>query len=161
MDIQLNPSIVSVMAKDPLWSSSRVSEAGSLEALPLNPGVAIVRSFLFSFWFLATKYDPTAFLFTLKNPHFTEPLRLKKKKNMKNSIFSTPNCGPIFGSQFNANLYISNNCSMINNSYIYCDKDSEYEYNQTYQSSLFVNSNEMQSTNRFTVLDYEVYLMNM
>lgn len=49
---------------------------------------------------------------------------------------------------------------MINNSYIYCDKDSEYEYNQTYQSSLFVNSNEIQSTNRFTVLDYEVYLMN-
>ncbi len=64
-----------------------------------------------------------------------------------------PNYGPEFG---NADIYICNKCN-TNNCTIYNDGSFSYECHPEFKRSLFVNTAEPYETNKFFVLDYEVF----
>ena len=66
--------------------------------------------------------------------------------------------GPVFGEGFD--IFIKDNCNKENSCYIGNDGTHGYKCHPQYKSSLFVNTNEPDNKNAFTVLDYEVYTHN-
>ena len=93
----------------------------------------------------------------MKNLHGVEPTRFMKRKESKYAIYCNYSNGPLFG---NRDIYISENCNLGNHSSIYNDGTGQYECHPEYRSSLFVNTAGPDSTNYFSVLDYEVYTHN-
>ena len=93
----------------------------------------------------------------MKNPHGVEPTRYMNRKESGYVIKCYPACGPVFG---NCDIYIVDKCNKENNCWIDNDGSKGYECHLQYKSSLFVNTNKPDNTNRFSVLDYEVYTHN-
>ncbi|KAK8815396.1 hypothetical protein WA158_003608 [Blastocystis sp. Blastoise] len=94
------------------------------------------------------------FLFTLSNEHGIPPTKYDyidsdRSYGILNSYFE----GPIFGG--GNDIHISENCHSNINSY--CNACSYSEVNTPQKSSLFVNTNNVNSRNYFTVEDYEVW----
>ena len=76
-----------------------------------------------------------------------------KRKESKYAICSNPYYGPSFGDDIN----IGEICNEEDSCFIYNDGTNEYECDSQYKCSLFVNTNEPDRPNYFTVLDYEVF----
>ena len=102
-----------------------------------------------------SKDDSKAFIFTLKNPHGVKPTRFMKKE-YNPAIYCDPKCGPAFGSIY-SDIRIADNCTKEDSCSINDSSYLQYECHPIYKSSLFVNTNDPENVNRFTVLDYEVY----
>ena len=92
----------------------------------------------------------------MKNPHGVEPTRYMKRKESSKAI----SCYSIHGPIFCDDIYIGDNCNKENSCWIGNDGTNGYECHLQYKSSLFVNTNKPDNTNRFSVLDYEVYTHN-
>ena len=92
----------------------------------------------------------------MKNPHGVEPTRYMKRKESKYAIECNPRYGPIFGDD----ICINDKCNKLIFCWIGNDGTNGYECHLQYKSSLFVNTNKPENTNRFSVLDYEVYTHN-
>ncbi|KAK8810776.1 hypothetical protein WA158_007351 [Blastocystis sp. Blastoise] len=94
------------------------------------------------------------FLFTLSNEHGIPPTKYDyTQSDRRYGIYCDSSYGPTFGGGFD--IYISNDCHSNTNSY--CNACSYSEVNTPQKSSLFVNTNNANSTNKFTVEDYEVW----
>ena len=106
------------------------------------------------------KNDDKAFLFTLKNAHGVEPTRFMKKKESDIAISCDYNLGPIFGDEYDRNIYITQECNKKNSCLIENDGYQGYECHSEYKSSLFVDTAGPNDTNFFSVLDYEVYCID-
>ncbi len=65
--------------------------------------------------------------------------------------------GPTFGGWQNEDLIIDAFCIADNSCSIQNDGTNSYECHPEYRSSLFVNTARPDETNKFSVLDYEVY----
>ncbi|KAK8798658.1 hypothetical protein WA158_007743 [Blastocystis sp. Blastoise] len=92
------------------------------------------------------------FLFTLSNEHNIPPTKYDNIIS-GSAIYCGSSYGPIFGC--GDDIYISNQCH--NNTNSYCNAHSYSEVNTPQESSLFVNTNDTNSQNYFTVEDYEVW----
>ena len=79
-----------------------------------------------------------------------------KRKDSRYPIRCDPNYGPRFG----YDIFLSGNCNKTYSCCINNDGTNEYECHSEYKTSLFVNTNEPNEKNRFTVLDYEVYCID-
>ncbi len=79
-----------------------------------------------------------------------------KKKESKTAIDCLPNCGPLFGNEY-PDIGIEDKCNEDNSCWINPPSNFQYEYHPKYKSSLFVNTYRPDNSNRFSVLDYEVY----
>ena len=79
-----------------------------------------------------------------------------KKKESNQALFCNPDSGPAFGSIY-SDISIADNCTKEDSCFINDPSNLQYEYHDLYKSSLFVNTNDPENVNRFTVLDYEVY----
>ena len=90
----------------------------------------------------------------MKNPHGVEPTRYMKRKESEYAIICDSDCGPIFGKN---DIVIANNCNEENSCFIGNDGRGGYECHSEYKKSLFVNIDKPDETNRFSVLDYEVF----
>ena len=88
----------------------------------------------------------------MKNPHGVEPTRFMKRKGSSKAILCNPECGPVFYADVCIHLFNNLNNTFINN-----DGTHAYECHPEYKSSLFVNTAGPDESNRFSVLDYEVY----
>ena len=130
-------------------------EAGYLEDIQLNPGVEKVY-IMIDIISIGCKDDSKAFIFTLKNPYGVKPAQFMKKKESSCAIYCDPDSGPAFGNEY-SDISIADNCTKEDSCLISNPSHLQYVYHPEYKSSLFVNTNEPNSTNRFTVLDYEVY----
>ncbi len=88
----------------------------------------------------------------MKNAHGVEPTRFMKRKESNKAI----KCKSKFGLVFGADIFIHlmDNLSLC---FIHNDGSREYECHPEYKSSLFVNTAGPDESNRFSVLDYEVY----
>ena len=95
----------------------------------------------------------------MKNPHEVEPTQYLKKKDSKTAICCNPGNGPIFGGNY-SDIAIADNCNEESSCWIHNNVDSGYECHPEYKSSIFVNTNEPDQTNKFAVSDYEVYTFN-
>ncbi|KAK8799460.1 hypothetical protein WA158_006009 [Blastocystis sp. Blastoise] len=94
------------------------------------------------------------FVFTLNNEHDIPPTKYEYTHSDKSlGIYCNPSYGPTFGGGHD--IYISNDCHSNTNSY--CNAYSFSEVNTPQKSSLFVNTNNANSSNNFTVEDYEVW----
>ena len=102
------------------------------------------------------KDDSKSFIFTLKNSHGVKPTRFMKKKESKVATRCSPNYGPVFGG-FYSDICIDDYCNEEDSCFINDPTNLQYECHDIYKSSLFVNTNDPDETNHFTVLDYEVY----
>ncbi|KAK8809633.1 hypothetical protein WA158_000576 [Blastocystis sp. Blastoise] len=91
------------------------------------------------------------FLFTLSNEHNIPPTQYLHNGN-DTGISGNPSYGPIFGSD---SIVISDNAHSSNSSWI-CNT-SFTTVNTPQKSSLFVNTNNANCTNKFIVEDYEVW----
>ena len=82
-----------------------------------------------------------------------------KKKEGAYAIHCDSECGPLFRcSNVNgSDIYIADKCNKENCCSIYNDGMKGYEGHHEYKASLFVNTNEPDRSNFFTVLDYEVF----
>lgn len=98
--------------------------------------------------------DSESFIFSLKNPHETEPMRFMKRTEGKISIESNPMAGPIFGVD---DIHISEDCTEGCNCWIDNDGTQGYETHSMYKNGLFVNTNTPDEKNKFDVTDYEVF----
>ena len=74
-------------------------------------------------------------------------------RNRKYAINGFNGFGPIFGND----IHIKDNCNRDNSCYIENDGTKGYECHPQYKCSLFVNTAGPDNTNRFSVLDYEVF----
>ncbi|KAK8810420.1 hypothetical protein WA158_006995 [Blastocystis sp. Blastoise] len=91
------------------------------------------------------------FLFTLSNEHGIPPTKYDYTNSDRScGIYCYSSYGPYF-----CDIYISDQCHSNTNSY--CNAHSYSEVNTPQKSSLFVNTNNSNSTNKFTVEDYEVW----
>ncbi len=90
----------------------------------------------------------------MKNPHGVEPTRFMKKKESRWAIRYHSRYGPIFGF---FDISITDNCNKGNSCSIDNDGTRGYECHSEYKKSLFVNIDKSDVTNRFSVLDYEVF----
>ncbi|KAK8803196.1 hypothetical protein WA158_000890 [Blastocystis sp. Blastoise] len=91
------------------------------------------------------------FLFTLSNEHGIPPTKYDYTNSDRScGIYCYSSYGPYF-----CDIYISDQCHSNTNSY--CNACSYSEVNTPQKSSLFVNTNNANSTNNFTVEDYEVW----
>ncbi len=104
--------------------------------------------------------DDKAFIFTLKNPHGLKPTRYMMKDRYR-AIVCCPGYGPTFGSSPYYGIYIANNCTQDGNCYINNNDYCVYECHPVYKESLFVNTAEPGYKNYFSVLDYEVYCIDL
>ena len=95
----------------------------------------------------------------MKNAHGVEPTRYMKKKESDCAIFSSPKYGPTFGS-IQPDICIANKCTNGNSCWIGPPSYLQYESHPKYKSSLYVNTSGPNNSNRFSVLDYEVYTHN-
>ncbi|KAK8809765.1 hypothetical protein WA158_000708 [Blastocystis sp. Blastoise] len=106
-------------------------------------------------WDCSDLYKPYSkeFLFTLINEHGIPPTKYDYTScSGSNAIYCSSSCGPTFG---NSDIYISNRCH--SNACSYCSACSYDILNTLQKSSLFVNTNNGDSRNDFTVEDYEVW----
>ncbi len=88
----------------------------------------------------------------MKNPHGVEPTRFMKRKESNRAIICNSISGPLFHADVCIHLFNNLNNTFINN-----DGTHAYECHSEYKSSLFVNTAGPNETNKFSVLDYEVY----
>ncbi|KAK8797606.1 hypothetical protein WA158_005952 [Blastocystis sp. Blastoise] len=96
------------------------------------------------------------FLFTLSNEHNIPPTQyLYTDTNKGYGITCSSLWGPTFGY---ADIYIADNCHNNNDST--CHAYSYGIINTSQKSSLFVNTNDCDTANLFTVEDYEVWRIN-
>ena len=96
----------------------------------------------------------------MKNAYGVEPTRYMKRNESNWAIKCNPYDGPIFGNDYCYDIYIDDHCNRTESCYIKNDGKHEYECHPQYQSSLYVNTNEPNNRNYFSVLDYEVYTYN-
>ena len=106
-----------------------------------------------------SKDDNKSFIFTLKNSHGVQPTRFMKRKESKYAIHCAPIYGPVFrcGNVDGSDIAIADKCNKENCCSIGNDGTCGYECHHEYKASLFVNTNEPDRSNPFTVLDYEVF----
>ena len=104
------------------------------------------------------KYDPEAFIFTLKNPHGVEPTQFMKRKECEYSLECTSNYGPDFCNNGYSDLIICNidgtvECFIANNG------TNGYKCHPEYKVALYAsNSHYSEEPNLYIpVLDYQVY----
>ena len=83
-----------------------------------------------------------------------------KIKEMDCAITSNSIIGPTFGYMKASDVFIPNYCNIKIRCYINNDGKRAYECYPQYKSSLFVNTAGPDSTNYFTVLDYEVFCID-
>ncbi|KAK8793532.1 hypothetical protein WA158_004891 [Blastocystis sp. Blastoise] len=94
------------------------------------------------------------FLFTLSNEHGISPTKYDyTQSDRRYGIYCSSSYGPTFGGGFD--IYISDQCHSNTNSS--CKASSYSQVNTPQKSSLFVNTNDANSRNQFTVEDYEVW----
>ncbi|KAK8790072.1 hypothetical protein WA158_006852 [Blastocystis sp. Blastoise] len=94
------------------------------------------------------------FLFTLSNEHGIPPTKYDYTySNRSYAIYYSSSYGPTFGGGFD--IKISDQCN--NNTNSSCNAYSYSEVNTPQKHSLFVNTNDANSGNSFTVEDYEVW----
>ncbi|KAK8797023.1 hypothetical protein WA158_004233 [Blastocystis sp. Blastoise] len=98
------------------------------------------------------KPNSKEFLFTLSNEHGITPTKYDNI-NSSYGICCSSSYGPTFGG--GNDIHISDQCHSNTNSY--CNAHSYSEVNTPQKHSLFVNTNNANSTNNFTVEDYEVW----
>ena len=98
----------------------------------------------------------------MKNPHGVEPTRYMKERN--NVDFQ---CDTLYNRRNLYNFHLSSDLENIDDIFINekkCmirnDGKHGYECHPEYKSSLFVNTAGPDEENKFTVLDYEVYIHN-
>ncbi len=107
----------------------------------------------------------------MKNPHGVEPTRLNVDPS--GGIYCLPAVGPTFYDghsnkndmqllftdvhTMEADLYINNNCHVMNSCSTKNNGKIGYKCHPTYKSSFFVNTAGPEKNNRFSVVDYEVY----
>ena len=96
----------------------------------------------------------------MKNPHGVEPTRYMKRKYSECAIFCRQDFGPVFCGDPNIDIRISDNCNRAFSCQISNNGTHGYECHPRYKSSLFVNTNDSNMINGFTVLDYEVYTID-
>ncbi|KAK8809940.1 hypothetical protein WA158_000883 [Blastocystis sp. Blastoise] len=93
------------------------------------------------------------FLFTLSNEHGILPTKYDYTNSNKSyAIYCHSSYGPDF---IGNDIYIRDQCHSNNNSY--CGSNYSSTCNTPQKSSLFVNTNSVNSDNHFTVEDYEVW----
>ena len=90
-----------------------------------------------------------------------------KKKNSTRAIFCYPTWGPVFGNNYSVtfgnnypDISIGDYCNEEGSCYINPLNAFQYECHPEYKSSLYVNTNDPDYVNYFSVLDYEVYTSN-
>ena len=154
MDILHNPSTNVVTIKGTRYVSSRVMRDGSLEDIPLSPGVEMVFASSLCLFVDIYKEDDQAYVFTLKNPLQTNPVRLKIQREKNIAIRCNPYYGPIFGDRQNCLFQIGSYCNRQYGCYVSTERNDPYEIHSRYQFSSFLNSTPK---NWFTILEYEVY----
>ena len=81
-----------------------------------------------------------------------------KKKYSDRAIKCNPRYGPIFG--YGCDIGIHYNCNKNGGWTCYGNSDSSYECNNSLKQSLFVNTAGPDETNVFSVLDYEVFVID-
>ena len=98
-----------------------------------------------------------SFLYTLKNPHNIPPTKYELLDDYRRFIFTFNVCEIQFGDCL---IWYRNNLNIVDQ----CDKeysmincDFAYEEDETYGSSLCVNTAPKGRTNYFRVLDYEIF----
>ena len=90
----------------------------------------------------------------MKNAHGVEPTRYMKKENSATAIECHSNCGPLFGF---LSIVVNDNCNEEDSCLITEPSHFQYECHPEYKSSLYVNTDDPDNKNYFSVLDYEVY----
>ncbi|KAK8809943.1 hypothetical protein WA158_000886 [Blastocystis sp. Blastoise] len=98
------------------------------------------------------KPNSKEFLFTLSNDHGIPPTKYDNT-NSSCGLYCGSSYGPMFGG--GNDIHISDQCH--SNTSSYCKASSYSEVNTPQKSSLFVNTNNANSENHFTVDDYEVW----
>ena len=83
-----------------------------------------------------------------------------KRKESKYAIRCESYCGPVFGYQSTHDICIYDKCNEKDSCSINNDDTNGYECHPQFKSSLFVNTAGLDKTNRFSVMDYEVYTHN-
>ena len=89
----------------------------------------------------------------MKNPHGVEPTRFMKREESRYAIICDPSYGPLFG----GDILLFDHFFEGNSCYIQNDGEAGYKCHPEHRSSLFVNTAGPDESNRFSVLDYEVY----
>ena len=92
----------------------------------------------------------------MKNPFGVPPTLFLKRKESIYAIECNPDKGPSFGNGY-SDIGIGENCNEDNNCSINNDGKRGYECHPLYKSSLFVNDAKPHNINLFTLLDYEVF----
>ena len=95
----------------------------------------------------------------MKNAHGVEPTRYMKKQESKEAIGCSPYWGPSFGNNY-SDINIADDCTKESSCWINPPSYFQYDCHPQYKSSLYVNTSGPDSTNYFSVLDYEVYTSN-
>ncbi|KAK8809679.1 hypothetical protein WA158_000622 [Blastocystis sp. Blastoise] len=106
-------------------------------------------------WDSSSDFKPYSkeFIFTLSNEHDVSPTKYGyTDSDRRFSICCSSSYGPTFGGH---DIYISTQCHSNTNSF--CSAHSYSEVNTPQKKSLFVNTNNANSRNKFTVEDYEVW----
>ena len=93
----------------------------------------------------------------MKNPHRVEPTRYMKRKGSKYAIGCDYDDGPRFGNDDISDIYIGDDCNEEYHCFTNNDGTGGYECHPEYKCSLFVNTDEPDEKNYFSVLDYEVF----
>lgn len=104
--------------------------------------------------------DKVSFIFTLRNPFGTQPMRFLKREESTAVIYCDPTSGPIFGNQNGNDIWIGSNCNKKNSCGIWTDGTKGFECDPLLKRSLFVNSGKANDKNSFAVLDYEVFCVS-
>ncbi|KAK8797559.1 hypothetical protein WA158_005905 [Blastocystis sp. Blastoise] len=100
------------------------------------------------------KFYSKGFLFTLTNEHGIPPTKYDYiNSDRSKAIYCYSSYGPIFGGGHD--IKISDQC--YSNTDSYCNAHSYSEVSTPQKHSLFVNTNDSNSGNSFTVEDYEVW----
>ena len=92
----------------------------------------------------------------MKNPYGLEPTRYMKRDESWHAIDCNSDSGPIFGN-FKGDIHIDDKCNEEDNCWIGEPSDLQYDSHPEYKSSLYVNTDDPDNKNYFSVLDYEVY----
>ncbi|KAK8797341.1 hypothetical protein WA158_004549 [Blastocystis sp. Blastoise] len=99
------------------------------------------------------KYRSKEFLFTLTNEHNIPPTQYPHDGN-NNGIYCSSSYGPVFGD--GSDILIGDNCHTTDDN-AWTVSQSFTTVNTPQKSSLFVNTDNANSTNHFIVEDYEVW----
>ena len=79
-----------------------------------------------------------------------------KKEDCKEAIECDSDSGPIFGNDY-GDIHINDKCNEEDNCWIAKPSGFKYKCHPEYKSSLYVNTDNPDNDNYFSVLDYEVY----